>query len=293
MKIAYYTSGIPGTGRIVQGISIYNALKRKGVKCNYTIVSSTPLARIADTFAIPHIEIPLEDDKALSRDNYSSSFLYKTLIELSPDILIVDRMWFTLYHFIQKLKCVKIFFSIQVDDRFFAINLADEMITFKPEQYDRILAIEPFKCSIAMDQINPIIIRNRDEIYDKKTALLKLGINGLKKVCLIALNYKEGYFERLKTKYSYLESAGYDIIYTTNVKGGGIFPIVDYYNAIDLVVGAAGYTQFWEVIYFQKEAIFETFPLHFSNMKWRLNECQDYSFNENGADQLVNIMLSI
>ncbi len=83
------------------------------------------------------------------------------------------------------------------------------------------------------------------------------------------------------------------MIHTTNIKGGGIFPIVDYFNAIDLIIGAAGYTQFWEVVYFDKEAILETFPLRFSSMKWRLKECSNYSFKENGSDQLVDIMLNI
>ncbi len=208
MKIVYYTSGIRGTGRIVQGISIYNALKRRGVKCNYIIISSTPLARIADTFAIPHIEIPLEDEKVLSKDNYSSSILYKTLTDLCPNILIVDRMWFTLYHFIQELRCKKIFFSIQVNDHFYKIELANEIMSFKNHQYDRVLAIEPFKCSIEMDYINPIIIRNRNEIFDKETALEKLGFDGLKKVCLIALNYKDGYFEHLKKSIHTLRMRG-------------------------------------------------------------------------------------
>ena len=167
------------------------------------------------------------------------------------------------------------------------------MLSFRNEHYDRVLAIEPFESSLAMEQINPIIIRNRDEIYSRESALEKLGLSGDKRVCLIALNFKDGYFERLKDKYSYLEGEGYDVIYTTNLRGSGIFPIVDYYNAIDLIICAAGYNQFWEVIYFNKEAVFENVPLRYSSTERRINECQEYYFDENGADQLVDIMTNL
>lgn len=294
MRIVYYTSGIPGTGRIVQGMSIYNALRRKNIECEFVIVSSTEHARLADLLDIPHIEIPFEDEFVLTKDNYQNSVLYKTLLELKPDILLVDRMWFTIYHFIDELPCKKIFFSIQVNDRFYRIEMPGGTLCFKNEQYDRVLAIEPFKSVIEMEMINPIIIRNRDEIYERETALKKLNLNGDKPVCIIALNYKEGYFEKLKNKYLYLEKEGYDVIYTSNLAGGGIFPIVDYYNAIDLVICAGGYTQFWEVIYFNKEAVFETsLPMHFTDLKWRVENCQEHYFDENGADQLVDIIMKM
>jgi hypothetical protein len=293
LKIVYYTSGIPGSGRIVQGISIYNAIKRKNIDCDFIILSSTEHARLADLFNIKHIEIPFENETIITKDNYSNSILYKTLTELNPDILLVDRMWFTLFHFIEQLPCKKIFFSIQVHDLFFKIKLPNETLIFSNSQYDKVLAIEPFKSIVNMEIINPIIIRNRDEIYDRNTALAKLGLSEERSVALIALNFKEGYFEKMKNKYSYLEEEGYDVISTTNIKGGGIFPIVDYYNAFDLIACGSGYTQFWEAVYFNKEAIFEAFQMNFTNLTWRVQNCQEYYFEENGADQLVDIIMNL
>ncbi len=293
LKIVYYTSGLPGTGRIVQAMSIFNALNRKSVQCDFVIVSSTEQAKLAERFGIRHIEIPLEDETVLTRTNYSNSELFKTLTNLNPDILIVDRMWFSLHHFIQELDCKKIFFSIQVRDNFFSIQLPRETLRFDSSQYDRVLAIEPFESVVEMEMINPLLIRNREEIFDREKAVQMLGVSGRKPVCLIALNYKEGYFEKLKDKYSYMEDQGFEVIATTNIKGGGIFPIVDYYNAIDLVVCAAGYTQFWEVVHFNKDALFETFPMHFTDLQWRIDNCRQFHFEENGADQLVEIMLNM
>lgn len=293
MNIVYYTSGFPGTGRIVRGIAIYNGLRRKGINFSYTILSNTPLASIADRFNISHLEIPYENERVLTRNNYVNTELFQTLTQLNPDILIVDRMWFTLHHFINELKSRKIFLTLHVDDHFFSMKLPDETLFFKNDQYDKVLAIEPFNSTVTMEMINPIIIRNRDEIYDRETALTELGVSGGKKTCLIALNFKEGFFEKLKDKYSYLEDEGYDMIYTSNLEGGGIFPVVDYFNAIDLVICAAGYNQFWEIIYFNKEAVFENLPLRFSSTRRRINECQEFYFDENGADQLVDIIVQL
>ena len=292
MHVVYYTSGIPGIGRIARGIAIRNALVRRGLTWDFTILSGTQLASVADDFEIAHVEIPLEDENDLSEANWPYSVLYKTLTQLEPDTLLVDRMWYTLYHFIDRLPCKKIFFSIQVHDLFFTIHLPESELAFNSAQYDRVMAIEPFASCVPMQQINPVIIRNREEIYDRDTARDRLGLISDKRACLVVLNYKQGYFERLKHKYAYLDGE-YEMVYSTNLKGGGIFPIVDYYNAVDLVICAAGYTQFWEVIYFEKEAILEKYPLHFSSMQRRIEECSDHQFEINGADQLVQIMLDL
>jgi UDP-N-acetylglucosamine:LPS N-acetylglucosamine transferase len=151
---------------------------------------------------------------------------------------------------------------------------------------------EPFESMIKSDRINPIIIRNRDEILPRKAALDKLGIKSGKKVCLFAFNGKAGEFERIKKMYSYLEDVGYRVEYTTNYKGG-LFPAVDYFNAFDLVICGAGYNAFWEAVYFKKEAVFVPVPRRFESQEKRINECQGYSFDINGADQLVDIILNL
>jgi hypothetical protein len=294
MKIVYYTSGKTGVGRLVLGLSIYNALVRNKTDCEYTILSSASpkQAQILDRLNVPHIEILPEYYHSLSPEHYEKSKLYTTLSSLNPDILIVDRMWLTLYYFIHILPCKKIFITSQVMDRFFTVQLEQEYINFKPEQYDRVITIEPFKCTFTSESINPMIIRNRDEILDRKTALNKLDLSGDRKVCFIGVNFKEGYLEDFKQKYNYLEDE-YDVIYSTNITGGGIFPIVDYYNAIDLLICPPTYNHFWEAVYFKKEAIFETVPVKYCDLLKRIRECSEYYFDENGADQMVKILLSL
>ena len=290
MKICYYTSGVTGSGRVVTGISVGNAFRRKGAACEYTILHSSRFGFLAGD--IPQKEIPIENESILSRQNYASSALYAALMEIKPDVLLVDLLWFPLYHFIHELTCKKILLCRQVHDRFFSIPLPDGPISFRPGDFDMVLATEPFTSSVKMDSINPIVIRNRDEILPKEKAMGKLGLDDGRTTCLFSYNGHPGDFERVKKKYSYLDDL-HQVVYSTNYKDGGLFPVVDYFNAFDLVVCGAGYNQFWEIIYFDKEAVLEPTSAVFVDGERRVRECQEYYFDENGADQLADIIMKM
>lgn len=291
MKVLYYTSGITGSGRVVRGISIAAAFRRAGVMCDFTILHSSRFGFLADGHA-RHIEIPIEDDMAHTRENFETSVLYKRLLECDPDVLIVDLMWFPLYNFIRELRCTKIFLHTQIADRrFFTMESPDGTRVFTPAHFDLLLQAEPLPVDIGAKMINPIIIRNPDEILPSETALKKLGIeNPQRKTCLFAYNGEPGEYEFIRNKYSYLEDNGYRMLYSTNYAGKGYFPIVDYFNAFDFIISGAGYNQFWEIVYFDKEAVFEPSPRVFEDQSWRIQHSQGYYFTENGADQLVKII---
>jgi hypothetical protein len=289
MKIVYYTSGISGSGRIVTGISIGNAFRRKGMDVDFTILSSSPFAALADDYN--HEEIPLEDEFSLSADRCRSSALYSTLERLQPDILLVDLQWYPLHHFIIELPCKKILLCRQVDDRFFSLPLHDGPLEFERSRFDLVLATEPFESIIPMTRINPIVIRNRDEILSRHEALKRLGLDEARPNCLFAFNGHPDDFRRTRKKYSYLEDS-YRMVYSTNYREG-LFPAADYFNAFDFIVCGGGYNQFWEVIYFDKEAVFEPTATVFEDQARRIRECQEYYFDENGADQLVALILGM
>jgi hypothetical protein len=289
LNIIYYTRGITGWGHIIIGISICNALKRKSVACNYTIVSSSDaVIPFAD---VNHIRILLEDENALSATNYYSSVLYKTITDIKPDVILFDLIWFTMYNFINELSCKKIFLCHQVPDKYFSIDLPDRKMIFNPNHYDKIIGIEPFKSNVEMDLINPVVYRNKNEIYSKEEACKKLHLGEKKPTCLFSFNPRTGNFNKYLKKYSYLEDI-YQMIYAHEYQGK-LFPEVDFFNAFDFIVCGGGYSQFWEAIYFNKETIFEPLPLVFESQSRRIQECQEYYFEENGADQLVDIIMNL
>ena len=91
---------------------------------------------------------------------------------------------------------------------------------------------------------------------------------------------------------SHLEDEGYSVVHTTNYRDG-LFPIVDYYNAFDLIVCSAGYNSFWEVMFFEKEAICVPVERRFEDQQRRFRECRNYYFDDNGADQMVDLILGL
>ncbi len=82
------------------------------------------------------------------------------------------------------------------------------------------------------------------------------------------------------------------MVYSTNYDGG-IFPVVDYFNAFDLIICGAGYNAYWETVYLNKEAIIVPTHARFEDPQIRMAIGQDFQFEENGADQLVEIMISL
>lgn len=293
LKIIYYTSGVTGSGRLVRGISIGNALKRKNIKAEYIIFSCSQLAHLADMFDISHVEFVPEDVSRFTRTESKNTDIYKIIQSLNPDILIIDLVWFSVHHFLDEFKCKKILLCRQVDDNFFSLQLPDSGISLNQNSYDAVIAIEPFNSIIPMISINPIIIRNRSEIKSKNEARNILNIPDEKeKCCLLSFNGNPGDFEKVKNAYSYLENEGYRMIYSTNYKNG-IFPVVDYFNAFDLLICGAGYNSFWEAVYFNKETIFIPTFARFESGERRIQECQEYYFDENGADQLADIIMNL
>lgn len=119
MKILYYTAGVAGSGRVVRGITIGNALKRNNIESDFIILSGSSFSHLAGLFNISHIEIPMEDERQLSKTNFHESELYNAIKEINPDILIVDLLWFPLHHFTAELPCKKVFLCHQVYDNFF------------------------------------------------------------------------------------------------------------------------------------------------------------------------------
>jgi hypothetical protein len=291
MKILYLTSGSTGAGRVVRGIAIGNALKRNHIECDFTIVSGSPFSRLAETLNIHHLDIPLEPVEHFSKHKCRDTAFYKTLLSQDPDVILVDLIWFPLHHFIEELECKKVFLCRQVDESFFSIDLPDNPMTFHPESYDLLMGIEPFQSSIALRFIDPLVLRNREEILSRAQACERLGIDPDERTCILAYSGHPGDFERVKTKYSYLESE-YQMVCTTTYERG-IFPVMDYYNCADFIVCGAGYNSFWEAAYLDKDALVVPTHARFESGKRRIEECWDYRFERNGADQLAEMIMAL
>ncbi len=292
MKILYYTSGKTGAGRVTRGIAIFNALKRKQIDCSFLILCSNNFSHLLNIFNISHFEIPLEDEIELSKVNYKNSILYDTLITEKPDILIVDLLWFTIHNFINEIPCRKIFLCRQVFHDYFSIDFQGETITFNPEDYDYLFSIEPFNAPFEMTPLSPFVLRNRGEILSREEAAEKLKIDKGRKTCFLYCNGEPGEFQEIKDMFSYLEKEGYQVIYSSNYDKG-LFPVTDYFNVADHVICGGGYNSFWETKYFQKDTIYIPAERNFESHEFRIQHNRDFTFDENGADQLVDFIMKL
>lgn len=178
------------------------------------------------------------------------------------------------------------FLTRQIAGSTFALDAPWGRIRFRPEDWGLALATEPFDAPVPLKRLEPIVIRNPDEILPRDEALRALGVSGDKPVCLFAFNGKPGEFERVKAIYAYLEDEGWELAYTTNFEGG-LFPLADYLAAADLVVCAAGYNQYWETRWLGAETVYVPQPRKNEDQSLRVGECADYDMRGNGADELA------
>lgn len=257
----------------------------------FELVHGTAFGHLANTLELPARYVRADDARELLGGNRKGTELYARISGFAPDVLIIEGSWFVVHDLIHDIDACKIGLFFGMLPGFFHVNAAGRELRIQEWAYDRVFAIEPFDPPFPAEHLNPILLRNRHEILPREEAAAHLGIDPNRATAFIALNGRPGEFEKLKKTYSYLEDE-YQVVYSSNYHGG-IFPAVDYYNAFDFIVCGAGYSQFWEAIYLEKEALFVPQPRRFESQAWRVENCQDYRFTENGADQLARIIADL
>ncbi len=294
MRVVYYTSATTGTGNVVIGMSIGLGFRRLDPAVEFEILNPLPAAgALCERVGLRHAELPLEDERELGPDKYRDSALFKALEERKPDILIVNKHWMCVDAMLPALGCKKVFTSINLDHSAYRIPLPDRVLSFEPEAWDERFALEPFgRLPFPMRVVDPVILRNRDEILPRATALERLGVSGDKPVFMLCLRGDAKTVEDAKKTYSYLADEGWDTVATSDFEDG-LFPVSDCYAAVDLLACPSGYNSLWESVYFGKDALYSYLPTRFENMEERLKFAETYEFKENGADTIARACMDL
>lgn len=291
MNILFVTNGKSGAGRFAVGCSLGTALRRAGVECGYAMVAAHEFAFLGEALGFTVVSIPFDHERELDPSVARESELYRTLVALNPDIIVVQQAWYLLHHIVKDFVCPKVALFFQASERFFRVPHPAGDLVFDAEAYDLVLGIEPWNWPIACQTIEPLVLRNPGEILPRHEAAARLGVDAARPTALVSTNGLPGEFEQLRSEYSYLEDE-YQVVYSSNY-GGGIYPAVDYFDLFDFIVSAGGYNSFWEAVYFGKQAHFVPQPRRFESQQWRIDNCLDYRFECNGADRLVEMILSL
>lgn len=289
LRIAYYSAAVTGSGHTARGIAIHHALQRAAVNCEFVMVGTLGMPELAESQGIRTIPLDPESFEGLSEQRFRTSPTFVTLRNLAADIVIVDLAWFATHRVVGALPGRSVLLLRQVAEEFFGYVHNDRLVELDPSVYGQVVAIEPWPLPFPAVQIDPIVIRNADELLPRGAAAVALGLDPDQQTALITTNGKPGEYEELCNTYSYLGDA-YQLFCSSN-HHGGIFPLVDYFNAFDFIVCSAGYNAFWEAVYLEKPAVFVPNPRRFEDQSWRVEQCQEYRFSGNGADQLVRLLL--
>lgn len=294
IRAVFLTGGAIGSGHIALGCGLGLALNRKSTGVDFSIITvKNEFSSLASKFGFQAVEVPIEPAESFGEARVQESALYKAIVDSSPDILVSDLHWFPLASFVRGLPCKKAILFRQIDPRYFRLRLPDRDIAFEPADYDLVVKTEPgFELPFPSTEIEPMVMRNREEVMDAGTARADLGLAPDDRTCLFAFNGAIGEGARAWKSFSYLEDEGLKVIRSDN-RAGGLFPAVDWFNAFDMLVCGAGYSAFWEARFFRKEAYFVPFKRVFEDQARRVALCSDYEFDVNGADTLASMLLSL
>ncbi len=294
MRVLFFSAGATGSGHIVRGLSVAAALRRAGLHHDYAILTTaTPYAELARRLGVPIQEIPFEMEEASESAHYRDSRTFMAISAFNPDILIVDMFWLGLHASARELPCRKVLLTFQFDPAFYHIRTPNNDFRFRPEDYDLLLRTEPgYAVPFEATEINPMVLRNHDEILGKDAARADLGLENAERSCLFACSGESGQVEAVWKSFSYLQDEGWTV-YRAQHREGGLFPTIDWFAAFELLVCGAGYNAFWEARWMRKEAFFVPFPRLREDQARRPALFSDYQVQVNGADQLVGMLTSL
>ena len=284
-RIVFLTLG-RGSGDLVTGLALAEGFRRAGVDVEFTILSDNAFGHLAEGIA-EFIRVPAEPHLFLVADHRTR--IYRELERLNPDLFIVFGSWVPVLPYIHELSCRTVLLMRQVNPPFLRLTLPDgQEVPINPEDYDLALTCEPNFILPGFQEINPIVIRNPDELLPDAVARARLGVPDGLRNCVIARNGYEGELEDLLARHGGRE--GWHLTVLTNKGGRGVFPLAEYAAGIDLLISGGGYATFYETRYLRIPAELEPFERNAEDIAWRLETNATYSFRENGADQFVRLV---
>lgn len=283
-----------GSGHIVRALSVFFGLKRAGIDCDFQLLCDSDFGVLAEPYCGVSW-LRLQPELHLRDARRGELFLF--INELDPDLLIVDGTWAPILPFIQYLRCPKVIIFRYYADEWFSFRLpGGEIVSFDPSSYDAAFSTEPNFSRPGFAYIDPLVIRNRDEILSRDEARKRLGAEEGKKLIVVAHNGFEGELEKLAAEELGAGAgagAAAKVVMSSNAEGEGLFPLCDYAAGIDLLIAGAGYSAFYESAYFKIPTRFIPQARRGDEQIWRVTKNADFSFESNGADQLASEIVGL
>lgn len=281
MKIAFFTAGTVGAGHLVLGLAVERGLRRAGFTGEYRMFGPEVPYPLARRVAYQPVAVNYEELTDAARAPESE--LARALRTYAPDLLLIDLFWAPLNAILPLPSCETWLLLRYVPDAWL-VGTPD--IRFDSARYPRIVATEPLDHPLLTDLLDPIVIANPDECAPKHALRERVGATAADRLVVITDTAPPGTFlEQLPD-----DIGSDDTVVRFNLHDvDAPFPLAEWLPGADLVIGAAGYSTFWEARwlgYFDRTRFFPV-ECKIDNQYWRVRHCSDWVPEGNGADQLA------
>jgi hypothetical protein len=287
MKIAYFTAGTVGAGHQVRGLAIRRGLVRSGFAGEFRAFGpevSFPAAR----GAVEREVVTIEGDRTYQdRHLAPASPLAEKLRAFAPDLLLVDLFWAPLYWILPQLSC----------PAWLLLRLCPPVwlqgppgMPFRPEPFERILAIEPIEHLLLTDRLDPIVVANLEDCRPPHALRELLARPSGRPLAVVAHAGQRGEIDALRDA---LGAAAPDAAVLDLFAEGAPFPAAEWLGGADRIAQGAGYNSFWEAHWlgYAERTVFLPFKRSIDDQTRRLRDFRSTP-KENGADRLARWILA-
>lgn len=281
MKIAYVTAGTIGAGHLVRGCALGRALHRRGFAGSYKIFAPPTVFQSRwKQEGYESVEIR-QEDLIGDRQRAQDSALGRQLLSFSPDLLLVDMFWVLLSQLLPLLKC-EAWLLVRCCPPSWLRELLG--VRFQPEDYARIIGIEPVTNGTANESVAPIVIANPQDSRPTGALRKHLGVNDGPDLNVVVHAGERGEIHLLR------EMAGDGVWSELSLfSPNSPFPIAPWLCEATRIVAAAGYNSYWEARWLGYSSRTSFVPLQrpIDDQRRRLWSSAGYQMRENGADVLA------
>ncbi|HXU30557.1 MAG TPA: hypothetical protein VN851_08285 [Thermoanaerobaculia bacterium] len=287
MKIAYFTAGTVGAGHQVRGLAIRRGLARSGFSGEFRAFGPEvpfPAAR----GVLEREVVSIEGDRIYQdRHLAPASPLAEKLRAYAPDLLLVDLFWAPLYWILPQLSC----------PAWLLLRLCPPVwlqgpqgMPFRPEPFERIVAIEPIEHPVLTDRLDPIVVANPEDCRPPHALRDLLAHPAGRALAVVAHAGKRGEIDSLREALGEDGSAAAVLdLFAENAT----FPAAEWLGGADRIALGAGYNSFWEAHWlgYAERTAFVPFQRSIDDQARRLRDFRSIP-KENGADRLARWILA-
>lgn len=272
-RVVFVTGGTVGAGHLTRGVAVARALARRSLP---SIPLLGPPVRFAMAGGLGYEEV---DVAAPEGGSFRDSGLARRLVELAPDLVIVDMFWALVQDVLVDLRCEAWLLVRSAPE---AWLIGPPTLPFRPEVWRRVIGIEPIAPLAVREQIAPIVVVGADEPAPDGALRAALGAPSGQPLSVVVHAGLEGEVARLSAL------APHARVLDLGAPGAR-FPIAPLLRQADHVIAAAGYNTFWEaqLLEFAARTTFVPFPRRIDDQARRVRACSGVRVVENGADLLA------